>query len=166
MPFAIIATCKEIRGESGTAIVSDGERRVLITGEWGDTTSVLWLDRTLPRETRQFATREEAEKHGHYLDSDEAKNDRSWWKTWHPWYVEPKSWEVVELKAVTRTETIGWAVANGVKDCGEAGHAEGRCGNAQCLSGNAGVPGELARSIADEGPVGSYGVETPREVKP
>lgn len=120
MVFAIIVTCKEVKGESGGTLIHDGAKVVVINESEGwvsHTCRSLWAGETIPKDAKTFPTREKAEAFARYLDSDEAKNDTSWWKTWHPWYVQPKSWEVVELKPVTRTEVVGFKIADGVLAC-------------------------------------------------
>lgn len=109
--FIIIATCKEVRADSGAIVTDEGLKVVVINDDEGwvsHTTRSLWVGETIPKSAKTFPTREEAEAFAKFLDSDEAKNDRSWWKTWHPWYVQPKSWEVVEVAPKTQEVVIGW----------------------------------------------------------
>lgn len=99
--FAIIATCKEVEGASGSSVMSEGTRCVVVNDEWvRGGTSLLWGDEPLPKTTKLFDSREEAEAFARDLDSPKAKARTDWWMTWHPWYVQPKSWEVVELEPV------------------------------------------------------------------
>lgn len=109
--YAIVVTCAEVRGESGAVIVSEGTKRVLVNGEWvrGEVRPI--FDGRLPSDARTFDSREEAEAFARDLDSPESKANTRWWMTWHPWYVQPKSWEVVELKPIMETKQIGWRSA-------------------------------------------------------
>lgn len=109
--YAIIVTCAEVRGESGAVIVSEGSKRALVNGEWvrGGTSHI--FEGVLPSDVHTFDSREEAEAFARDLDSPESKANTRWWMTWHPWYVEAKSWEVVELEPIMETKQIGWRSA-------------------------------------------------------
>lgn len=109
--FIIIATCKEVLGASGNPVMHESARVVVcneLDGWVSHTCHSLWAGETIPKEAKTFETSEAAEAFARYLDSDEAKNNTSWWTTWHPWYIQPKAWEVVEVIPATKIVTTGW----------------------------------------------------------
>jgi hypothetical protein len=98
MPFGLIVSSREVPAYNGHILTQEDERFFVTNEEGGwveaTSTSVKFVERlerkigVVPKEIKVFKTREAAEKFG---------------KRWkgHPWYVQPKDFEVIELAPVT-----------------------------------------------------------------
>lgn len=92
--FALRIVCEEVRGKDNRVITCDGDVVFLVDSEWGHTTShEEWVgDRLIT-----FDTAEAAHKCANKLKP-------------HPWYIRPKSYEVVCVEPVYETKMVGWKV--------------------------------------------------------
>lgn len=101
MTYAVIFKAKEARSSSGSVVTWEGEVMVAVKEKdgWVPATSRHYRGGALPKETKLFRTEQAANR---------------FMKKWkgHPWYAEPRSWEVVEVKRKVRrpVETLGFEV--------------------------------------------------------
>lgn len=99
MKYGLIVTSKEAVSSDGVVLTRDGARYWVVDecGGWVDATSTSteWDTGKVPDDLKTFRTREAAEKFGQR------------WKG-HPWYVQPRDFEVIEVEA--RYVQKGWKI--------------------------------------------------------
>ena len=95
--YTVKFTAKESKYQNGDIATENGTVFFAVHGEWGPTGSKTLADGSLSAGLLSFKTVEEATAFG---------------KRWkgHPWWYEKASFEVVPVKAVTRTvtEVVGY----------------------------------------------------------
>ena len=93
MPFTLKIICKEVRYKGGSVAVPEGTVMWPVKDEWGTTTQ---RGDAPARFSETWETRELAERFS------------TRWKP-HPWWVKPKSIEVVEIIPVMELKQVGWS---------------------------------------------------------
>jgi hypothetical protein len=83
--FAVIAICKEVNGDGGYVLTENDEEFCVCDCEWIEATCYCGTIEENSKDLKLFESKKEAEK---------------FCKRWkgHPWYCQPKSFKIVELK--------------------------------------------------------------------
>lgn len=95
--YAIKVVCKQVLDQDGFSLMEEGEVVFLVEDEYGHSTcSESWLHYST---LLTYETYEQADGVARRLT-----------KHLNPWYVEAKSYEIVEVKPIYETKIVGWEI--------------------------------------------------------